>query len=319
MDSDQIDMMNDAMARIFGGMLGAIAGVGGPDPGLCSEGDWTDHAAGELFRAVRSCDARRVEDLLERGCECENLADELDGDGGGGAAHPGPGVEQRAHRGGGGRHRERVQECWGGFGPEGGKSDEQRDAAPCCGLVSSLRGHAYGHYSVIKALLDAGATADISDDFGRTPSSRAEEAPQKGPRVDQENAEKSLALIRKAVEKEREASSNYVDAKTKRAEELRQRGDEQYEDGDWERAAESYSLSIQCNDDDHLAHGELAAACLEDATERFVTPGRSGYRGLFLRAHEAAARALEIEPSYETGWRSLARGYLGYRELPRAK
>jgi len=120
------------------------------------------------------------------------------------------------------------------------------------------------------------------------------------------------------VKKEKEETPNYIEGVIRRAEELRKIGDKKYKDEDWEEAGRTYVMSLQCNDKDHQTYGKLAASCLNDAVDR-ITSGRPGFRGLFRRAYEEASKAVEIDPSYEKGWYTMTRGYLGFRELPRAK
>jgi hypothetical protein len=52
--------------------------------------------------------------------------------------------------------------------------------------------------------------------------------------------------------------------------------------------------------------------------ERIVN-GNPGFRACFKEAYAAALKCTELEPNYEDGWKALARGYIGFRELPRAK
>ncbi|KAL9187604.1 hypothetical protein ACHAXT_005982 [Thalassiosira profunda] len=216
---DPMAMMNALFGQMLGGMIGA-AGFGGQDPRMCARAE--DH-----YKA---------------------LVNELDGDGGGALHVLGLNGNKVSE--------DEAAEIVEAFKTAGADLDLR--AGGMLSAETALHAAAcYGHWTVIKALLDAGATADISDDMGRTPLNRAEKASKK-PGVGAKEAEKSLKLLREAVERERNASSNYVEAKVRRAEELMQQGDGYYEDGDWELAANSYNKSISCHDLGYQAHAKHA-------------------------------------------------------------
>ena len=70
------------------------------------------------------------------------------------------------------------------------------------GKLPLMAAACYGHFDVIKAFIDGGATVDIVDDKGNNVLSRAEEH-MKSPRSSEEDARKSLSVIQTAVEKEK--------------------------------------------------------------------------------------------------------------------
>ena len=74
-----------------------------------------------------------------------------------------------------------------------------------------------------------------------------------------------------------------------------------------------------CIGDDAVVYANLAATCNRDAVKRAQAQNGTGYRQKFKDTYENALKAVELDPRYERGWVLLARGYLGYRELPRAK
>ena len=72
-----------------------------------------------------------------------------------------------------------------------------------------------------------------------------------------------------------------------------------------------------CIGDDAVVYANLAATCNRDAVKRAQAQNGTGYRQKFKDTYENALKAVELDPRYERGWVLLARGYLGYRELPR--
>jgi len=98
---------------------------------------------------------------------------------------------------------------------------------------------------------------------------------------------------------------------------LRKNGNQYFGRKEWEKAADMYTKSLACYKD-HRTHGNRAAAFLNDAIDR-ITNGKPGYRQLFKQTYMEASNAVELEKTYEKGWFRMARGYLGFRELPRAK
>jgi hypothetical protein len=161
---------------------------------------------------------------------------------------------------------------------------------------------------VIKALIDAGATTNISDDNGRLPHTRA-----KKQCTDEANKQTSMELLKSAMKEEYERSKDtYVYPPVRRAGELCQMGDEHFNDEEWELAAEMYRKSINLlkwrnTPTAHITHAKLATCKLNDAMERIVN-GNSGFRACFKEAYESALKCTELEPNYEDGWKALARG-----------
>ena len=300
--------MRGMMGSFLQSMLGYqmhSAGMGG-NPRECSEGEWIDLPTGALFRAVKELDVDEVERLLEDG-EYKEAVDEEDGDGF--AALFTLALSDKATL-------DDAKSIVAAFDNAGADLDA-RASGIAGGETPLMAAACYGHFNVIKAFIDGGATVDIADDKGNTVSSRAEEH-MKSPRSSEEDARKSLNVIQTAVEKERGSRGDGMTAQERRGEELRKLGNEHYAKKEWEEAADLYQKSYMCHED-HRAYGNRAAACLEDAIERLIVPGGSGYRQKFKETYADAARAVELNPTYEKGWYRKSRGYLGFRELPRAK
>ena len=171
---------------------------------------------------------------------------------------------------------------------------------------------------MVKALIDAGATADISDDFGRTPLDRAKDI--KPGRSSDEDCHQSLELILTAVARESASTPNYIDGVTRKANEIRQLAEKYGDDGEWLLAMEKYRQVLQFSncENDFPNHRDLAICALNHAVDKTIN-GEMGGRASFKVASDSASKAVEIEPKFELGWEVLARAYLGYRELPRAK
>ena len=163
-----------------------------------------------------------------------------------------------------------------------------------------------------KALIDAGAKADICDDSGRTPLSRAT-------KVDSVDGRRTMQLIRSAVTRER-SDPNYIDAVTIKATELREQAESYREEDELTLAMEKYQkvLLLPHCEKDYRNHANMAGCALEDAMTK-KTRGQLGGRNSFKLAYEAASKAVEIEPTFEIGWEMMAQAYLGYGEPPRAK
>lgn len=114
---------------------------------------------------------------------------------------------------------------------------------------------------------------------------------------------------------------NYVDAVTRKANEFRQLAEDYWDEEEMGLAMEKYQqiLRFPHCDKDYRNHANLAGCALQDAIIK-KTSGRIGGRNSFKIAYEAASKAVEIEPEFhQIGWEELARAYMGYRELPRAK
>lgn len=148
--------------------------------------------------------------------------------------------------------------------------------------------------------------------FGRTPLYKAKDLKSR-------DGQRSLQLIRSAVTRER-SDPNYVDAVTQKANELRQLAEEYWDEEELGLAMEKYQqiLKLPHCDKDYRNYANLAGCALQDAIMK-KTSGKIGGRNSFKTAYEAASKAVEIEPEFLIGWEELARAYMGYRELPRAK
>ena len=90
---------------------------------------------------------------------------------------------------------------------------------------------------------------------------------------------------------------------------------------DNERAMEKFQqlISLSRDDDNHRDYGCLARCALEAALDK-ICSGRPGHRQLFKTAYTAASKSVELNPLFdEMVWDLLARAYMGYPEMPRAK
>ena len=299
------------MDALFGAML-ASAGVGGSDLSLCTEGHWRGLPdSGSIFRAVRGLDVDEVEQLLEQERYKRHIND-LDGDGGSALHILGLAMEATFVQ------AEGVVKAF----KNAGANLDVRGGQMMSAETPLMAAACYGNYAVIKALIDAGAAVDISDDRGRTPLSRAEDQLSKPkPGCGTEDIQKSLDIIREAVQKEKQnngdKSSSTISAQARRGDELRKIGNQLYAQEEWKKAADMYTRSIRCHEE-YRALGNRAAAYLSDAIDRAMN-GQPGYRQLFKQTYMDAAKSVELQPTYEKGWYRMARGYLGFRELPRAK
>ena len=114
------------------------------------QGGWRGHPAGPLFRAAESGDASAIEVLLQQD-DYKALVDELDGDGGG-ALHV---LGLNGHK----VAEDEAAEIVETFKTAGADLDLR--AGGMLSAETTLHAAAcYGHWTVIKALLEAGATAD---------------------------------------------------------------------------------------------------------------------------------------------------------------
>ena len=153
-----------------------------------------------------------------------------------------------------------------------------------------------------KALIDAGATAEICDKYGKTPLNKAED-------VKSVVGEMTFNLIQDAVTKER-SDPNYVDAVTQKANEIRLQAEEDWENDDLDLALENYQRLLQLPgfDEDYRNHANLAGCALQHAIEKAVS-GVVGGRNSFKIAYKAASKAVELEPMFEIGWEEVESVY----------
>ena len=176
----------------------------------------------------------------------------------------------------------------------------------------------YSNLAVVKALVEGGAKVDISDDYGRTPFDNAKKGHPMGMPVD---TKACVAYLKEAYKEEKAGngpSFKINEAQTKRGEVIRKLAESYYRSGDYDKASEEYTKLLACCGDDPIVLCNIAASNLEGAVDRIFSD-RSGYRQKFKDTYEYAQKAVELDPTYERGYYILARGYLGYRELPRAK
>ncbi len=133
------------------------------------------------------------------------------------------------------------------------------------------------------------------------------------------DGQKTMKLIRSAVSRER-SDPNYIDAVTMRKYEIQQQAKVYWAAEETGLAMKKYYEVLQLPgcDKDYNDHGNLAQCALVDAIIK-KTSGEIGSRNSFKIAYEAASKAVEIEPTYERGWEEMARAYMGYHEMPRAK
>ena len=178
----------------------------------------------------------------------------------------------------------------------------------------------YGNISVVKALVEGGATVDISDDRGRTPFDNAKKGKSLGKSTGDVSA--CVAYLKEAYKKEKAGngpSVNKSTAQLKRGEIIRKLADSYYISDDYENAAKEYTKLLGSCGDDAVVFANLAATNMKDAIDRLMRPGGTGYRQKFKDTYENAQKSVDLDPKYERGWYLLARGYLGFNELPRAK
>lgn len=169
-----------------------------------------------------------------------------------------------------------------------------------------------------KALIDAGAKADICDNNGKTPLDRSTDIKSHMRKKSPDGA-KTTELIQSAVARER-SNPNHVDAATRMATEIKLAAESFWEEGECGPAIDKYIqvLQIPNCDKDYHNHANLAGCALQDAITKKIR-GQVGGRNSFKIAYEAASKAVEIETNFENGWEWMARAYLGYGELPRGK
>ena len=170
--------------------------------------------------------------------------------------------------------------------------------------------YSYGHVGMVKALIKFGASCNVSDSMGRTILNRAME--RNSP------FSETVKLVQEALERERNDPGHAV-AQTKNK--LRRVANKFMSEYEFERALEKYEqlINLSGGDDNHLDYACLAHCALEVAVvkTRKVQPG---FRQLFRTAYTAASKSVELNPSAsKIGWEILARAYIGYPEMPRAK
>ena len=105
----------------------------------------------------------------------------------------------------------------------------------------------------------------------------------------------------------------------RRAKIIRELADRYYKSEHWEHAVKTYKQLLEVIGDDHVVYGNIAAAYLMDATQRLLSDNAPGYRQLYKDTFFEAEKSVDLCETYERGWYLMARGYIGYRELPRAK
>jgi len=283
---------------MFGGMNSSMS-----SSGMCAEDDWRDHPLSHLFLAASRRDAALVVSLLQHGAEKYRLGvDELDGDGAGvlhNLALYSDLTEGDA---------ETIVQAF----KDAGADLDLKGGSMMAGETPLHVAACYGHFAMVKALIDAGAKADICDKFGKTPLDKSTD-------IKSPDGERTTELIQSAVARER-SDPNYIDAATRMAIEIRIEAEHYWEEDEFELAMDKYIevLQIPNCDKDYRNYANLAGCALQDAITK-KTSGQIGGRNSFKIAYEAASKAVEIEPSFEIGWEEMARAYLGYSELPRAK
>lgn len=265
-------------------------------PALCAEGEWEELPAGPIFRLVNKLDGEALEKLLQQPHRRRQVNDP-DGDGAG-ALH------NLALSGAGYDDAKAIVEAFRAAGADLNMRNSQKE-------TPLLMASCYGHYGTIRALVEAGAAVHNADWSGATAVSRCEKALEK-PYTDKENCRKALDLLKKAARKEEESSPD-----AKRGEDLRVLGNTYYQNKDWEKAVEMYTQSLDLWED-YRTYGNRSAAHLKSACERALG-GTPGHRNRFKWAFQDAAKAVGMDNTYEKGWYRQAKGYLGYRDLPRAK
>ena len=264
---------------------------------LCDEGDWAGLDAGPIFRAVKQRDCCELAELLEDPSNRRKL-DDTDGDDVG-ALHilalNDPSYQDAIE----------IVEAFKNAGADlniRSNRDETPLAMAAC----------YGSYGVIRALVESGALIHTADSAGRTPLTRAEKFIEKGWADKEEDGKKCLEFLQDAAQKEMESST-----RARQGDNFRLKGNLCYEKEEFEQAIAMYTKSLELWAD-HRTYGNRSAAYLKSAWDRIFS-GVPGHRQFFKLAFMDAEKAVGIDPKYEKGWYRKAKGYLGFRDLPRAK
>ena len=120
-----------------------------------------------------------------------------------------------------------------------------------------------------------GATPDIKDDRGRLPVDNARKSTDKSPGlmdVKRDDGQKCIDYLENAVRNKGTggAKSKHPE-QLRRAKVIRDLADKYYRSGYWDQAAKSYKQLLEEIGDDHVVYGNIAAACLMDATQRLLS------------------------------------------------
>jgi len=311
MSGDQL--MSD-MNSMFMNMMGAAMsdmGFGG-SPSMCSEGDWRSLPAGPIFLATRDLDVDRLDVLLQQD-EYAEMINDKDGDG----CHALTQLSFSKKS-----DEDDIFEIVRLF-KEAGANLDFRGPAMMARETPLHIAATYGKFAVVKALVDAGATPDIKDDRGRLPVDNARKSTKKSPGlilVKKDDGQKCIDYLENAVlNKGTGGVKSKHPEQLRRAKVIRELADRYYRSGYWDLAAKTYKQLLEVIGDDHVVYGNIAAAHLMDATERILSDNTPGYRQLFKDTFFEAEKCVDLCETYERGWYLMARGYIGYRELPRAK
>lgn len=202
---------------------------------------------------------------------------------------------------------------------EAGANLDVRSSKMCASETPLHIACTYGVIAVVKALVEAGAQVNIMDDRGRIPVDNAKKALQRGIPSRTGDPQACIDYLQEKARSGVSTSNNKSEAQLKRGEKIRNRADRYYKGRNLDKAAEEYTKLLNCLGDDAVVYANLAATYNRDAVERWVAENGRGFRQKFKDTYENSIKVVELEPSYERGWILLVRGYLGYRELPRAK
>ena len=171
----------------------------------------------------------------------------------------------------------------------------------------------YGHYGPARALVEAGALLNPCDWRGATALNQAKQAVLKGYLNDEEECKQTYRLLLEAYKEEKECSPN-----SKRADDMRKLGNQYYQQGNYEKAVEMYTNSIDLFED-YRAYGNRSAAYLKISIEILGNVSLRVYEDHLKRAIKDADKSTGMKKTYEKGYHRRAKGFMGLRDIPRAK
>ena len=265
---------------------------------VCQEGNWEELPAGAIFRSVLELDCDELENLLKQP-KWKARINDVDGDQSG-ALHILGLQYDKAHL----CEAKRIVEIFVKYGGDINLRNGHKETPlimACC----------YGNYNVARALIEAGCSVDSADWCGRTALARAEEAMEKD-YLPKDKCEKTLALIQKSLRKDKASNTN-----TMRADDMRMLGNQFYKSGDFEKAAELYTKSLELYED-YRTYGNRSVAYIKLAWHKLFHE-IPGHRKLFRNAYDDAQKATGMEKTYEKGYYRCAKAMMGYRNFTQAK
>jgi len=263
---------------------------GGPEH-LCVEGEWSGLRTGPLFRAASEGDPDTLRELFQKN-EFKNEANCLDGDKYGLLHHIASQTENETTREEANVLINVIVEAGGDINLRNGWKETPLLLATCSRYVD-----------VARALVTAGAAIHVTDWRGNTALSRAKD---KGPKEMIELLEEAAAI------EAREMGAQ------ERGEELRETGNQYYMKGNYEKALEIYTKSLEVFED-YRTYGNRSACYLKIANYKYFKMGESGYGRIFTCAISDAGKSTSMNLTYAKGYFRQAKANIGSRDLPRAK